>query len=257
MVITSARIVIGAGELTTRIEYNQINNCFWNEGDFCLEFNEKALSMGGIRFQPTLTKWTESRCSALKELVIQHIKESSFLSPAEKEEIKKASEFSSLAPKIIRSGISELKGQSEILNTVMSHPDFHKCTLVVALYAAHNAKQKADSPITQRLLDIMIDGFKAIHPDMRDTSLNHFDFLGRFSERFEADGLPFDGDAIKIASGMWILTSLGYAKESEFDPKSHTEVAIISRILGEWIYLLFMNYWDLYDGLASSVKDDK
>ncbi len=257
MLITSARIVIGAGELTTRFEYHLIANCFWNEGDFCLEFNEKSSDAGGIRFEPTSRKWTEPRRTALQEWVLQHVKKSSFLSPADQEEINKASKFSSLATKIIRSGISELKGQSEILDQVISHPDFHTFALVVALYAAHNVKQKADSPIKQRLFDIMIDGFKANHPDMRAASLNHFDFLGRLSERFEADGLPFDGEAIKTASGMWILTSLGYAKESEFDPKSHTELAIVVRKLGEWIYLIFMSYWDLYEGLTSAVQDDK
>jgi hypothetical protein len=253
MVVTPTRILIGAGELTTGIEYHHIANCLWIEGDFCLESKEKEPGVGGIRFQPISHKWTKPRRAALQDLVLRHIKETSFISDKEQEEIAKASEFGSLAPKIIRDGMSDLKGCSAILDEVMSHPDFPSCGLVVALYEADNANKNADSRLRQKLLDTMIDSCKATHPKMRAICLDHFDFLGRLSARFEAAALPFDGEAIKTASGMWILASLRYANESEFDPAKPNEVAVAARNLGGWLYTIFMSYLQMHKYL---LEDD-
>jgi hypothetical protein len=246
MVVTPTRILIGAGELTTSFDYHDIANCLWIEADFCLEANQKELGMGGIRFQPLSDKWPEPRRAALRDLVLRHIKETSFISDKEREEIGKASEFGSLAPKIIRDGMSDLNGCSAIVDEVMSHPDFLSCALVVALYAADNANKNVDSAVRQKLLDTMVDSSKATHPQTRATCLDHFDFLGTFSSRFERAALPFGGEAIETASGMWILTSLGYVNESEFDPAEPSEVAVAARNLGGWLYTIFMSYWQLH-----------
>ena len=82
MVVTPIRIVMAAGELTTGIEYHEIANCFWIEGDFCLEAKEKEKELGiaGFRYEPishNSDNWTEPRRASFQELILQHVKESS------------------------------------------------------------------------------------------------------------------------------------------------------------------------------------
>jgi len=79
MVLTPARIVIGAGRLTQGLEYHEIEDCYWIENDFCIVANNKEteLGIGGIRFESFSKKYTELRCNALKKLVQRHIQESS------------------------------------------------------------------------------------------------------------------------------------------------------------------------------------
>ncbi|MBL7188976.1 MAG: hypothetical protein ISS70_21830 [Phycisphaerae bacterium] len=254
MVVTPTRILIGAGELTTGIEYHHIANCLWIEGDFCIESKEKEPGVGGIRFQPISDKWTKQRRAALRDLVLQHVKGTFIISDKEQEEIGKASEFGSLAPKILLNGMSDLKGRSAVLDQVMSHPNFPSFGLVVSLYAADDANKDVDSHFRRKLLDIMIDSCEASHPQVRETCLDHFDFLDRCSARCEAGALPFHSDAIKTSSGMWILTSLGYANESEFDPAEPSEITVAARNLGGWIYTIFMSYWQLHSFLLEDIN---
>ena len=78
MVVTPIRIVMAAGELTTAVEYHELANCFWIEGDFCFEVKEKVEELGaGFRFEPRSDKWTEHGCVVFEKLVRQHIEECS------------------------------------------------------------------------------------------------------------------------------------------------------------------------------------
>ena len=76
MILTPTRILMGAGTLTTSVRFQDLTNCFWREGDFCLEAKEKELGIGGFRFEPRSYKWTKPRRSLLRQLVLRHIEES-------------------------------------------------------------------------------------------------------------------------------------------------------------------------------------